>query len=333
MLSFGQFQKRYSKLGPGRARKAAAKYRLAMNTHGFAWTPIAKRSASDVLRFGFGTTVIGPMKAAFEDVMGRVVATGKPGRFKVFTTGPIRALYFRNPDAEIFANIAATADAIRSSTGYDEVVVAYLPFKDEAKYGFETMVADPQTPVKIRAALDAARLSPAHVTRSNAWIIVIQSGTTTCQVGLYNVVTNRYNEHDVELFEYGAKNQDPAEFERMMQWIAAHRDIQIVLDAGAHGYAVQPGKVATTTTDLLPAADRTKEAVDSATRIMNHVNTMSKTYVLPQRKLCELKTSAADFMATLPENHGYNLLDWGGGQLQDPVLGIKSTGFEQRAIL
>jgi hypothetical protein len=314
MLSFGLFKKKYATLGRARARKAAGKYRLAL------------------LHFG-SSTPDDAMKAAFEDVITRTLADPRSVRdpsnpsqasksFKVFATGPLRALSFKNPAHHVFPIVASTILAI-NATGTVDVTLDYLSFADEAKYGFMTMIGDPATPGKIRAALTAAG-RPA-----SGRIIVIQSGTTTCQPGVYDVDTNSVL--DAMLFEYGAKNQDLGEFDRLIEWIATYTDIDTVLDAGAHGYAVQPNTVATNASGLLPAADKTKEAVDSATRFMTTLTGMGKHYVLPQRKMCELQTSPAVYMHSMYP--GQQILDWGGGQVQEPVLGIKSTGFEQRSLL
>lgn len=328
MLSFGEFQKRYSALGR-KAHKAAMKYGLARHA---------------MMRFG---STIEPVKAAFEDVIRRVIASDKSTRdpfnptqpskdFKIFATGPLRALWIKNPTEEVFGRIELTLAEVRRTTDTN-VSLSYLSFADEARYGFETMINDPETPAKIRQVLDVAGhpyVPPMHTTRgttARARIMVAQSGTTTCQLGVYNVADNTFDKDDVMLFEYGAKNQNPLEFERMIHWIASHADIRVVLDAGAHGYAVQAGKVAMIPSDLLPAADKTKEAVESAIRFMDAINQIGKVYILPQRKMCELKTSPADYMRILYPHS--QVLDWGGGQLQDPFLSIKSTGLEQRAIL
>jgi hypothetical protein len=316
MLSFGEFSRRYSALRRGQSTKqtAAKKYTLARHA---------------MLRFG---STLSGFDAALRDVVSRVMADpsstrdafdpSKPSTdIKIFATGPLRAMWFRNPSADIFRQIEVTLIEYKMSTGYN-VSLTYLPFAEEAMYGFMTMVNDPQTPEKIRAVLEKAHL-PTH-----SKIIVVQSGTTTCQPAVYDLTTNTFE--NANLFEYGAKNQDPEEFGKLVAWLRGQAPT-VVLDAGAHGYAVPTGVVATSPGQLLPAEGKTKEAVDSAQRLMSACAHIEKTYVLPQRKMCELKTSPADSMRVVhPYSH---ILDWGGGQIQEPTLGIKSSGFEQRSLL
>ncbi len=157
---------------------------------------------------------------------------------------------------------------------------------------------------------------------------MIHSGTTTCQLAVYDIDKKKVS--SPVLFKYGSKNQDKAAFKDMMQYIANHKQT-IVVDAGAHGYAVQEGKIALTTDELLEKpTEKTKEAVQSARTMFEVLGKMGKCYVLPQRNVCELKTSPAEYLQT--KYPDADVLDWGGGQIQNSSE-KKKVPFDQRSLL
>lgn len=265
---------------------------------------------------------------------------------RIFATGPLRALWLSSNDvehraSEPFRTIIETIDSIQE-TGVEgtpvRIHLEYLPFADEARYGFETMIQDPKTIVKIRKVLetlsssDEASASAAAATASVhgiSEIIVVQSGTTTCQLALYSIHMNTFK--DAMLFEYGAKNQSLSEFEKIKSWIEERKgSTNVILDAGAHGYAVLADTIATSVEHLLPFDAKIDAARSSAIRMMSLAKSLDMMYVLPQRKACELKTSPVERLrAMYPHSQ---LLDSGGGQIQEPTLGIK-TPFEQSLLI
>lgn len=244
--------------------------------------------------------------------------------FRVYTTGPLRALYYdTNGNHPIFTEIRNTAQKVKETHGLHDFSVEYLSNSDEVYYGFKTMLNDPTFFTEKIPLLFQGQQQIPHEN-----ILFIQSGTTTCQVMCYKCGgddDDDDHDHVYEFFQFGAKNmKNTQEFERFCTWVK-RENIQYIVDFGAHGYSIENGCILTNENNCL-----TENAAESCKRIYTFALNENIKYIVPHRKLIDIHTSPVDSIEN-PEN-SYVFLDWGGGQMQEKITKTKIT-FDQNILI
>jgi hypothetical protein len=245
----------------------------------------------------------------------------------VFTTGPLRFSFHRSGGNKSATH--HTADATLAELAVQKrctILLKYLTNADEAKYGFETLLENS------RDVLDDA-ISKSGITAR--LVIVVTSGTTSFQAGVYNRDDGTITRMDS--FDYGTNNRNPEGFEAYRAWLAAQEDVRDVVSIGSESYAAPAGKIATnqsldgtTTHEFLSGLDTTARAYAAVQAVFDMATSVNKAYYAPHRKTWNAKTSATLALRKLYPTGA--LLDWGGGQIKDEE-NDKKVNFDQRMLI
>lgn len=247
----------------------------------------------------------------------------------VFTTGPVRASFYRNGGVKntTHGTVDRTLEDV-SARGGHTIHLKYLSNADEAKYGFETLLEHSKD------VLDDV-LAQAEIPEDLTGIVT--SGTTSFQAGVYNRATGTIDRMDS--FDYGTNNRNPEGLDAFRTWMEAQTDVQNFVSIGSESYAAPKGKIATnlasvntgrSTNGVLSGLDTSARAYEAVLEVFNMATSIGKTYYTPERKTWDLKTSATLALRKLYPTG--RLLDWGGGQIKDDEAG-KKTAFDQRMLM
>jgi hypothetical protein len=264
--------------------------------------------------------VHGDLFGAFSEVIGDealvyVFATGST-RFSFYVNGGMKSAPHHTVDATLNEVVARNQGMV--------INLKYLTNAEEAKYGFETLLEHSKD------ILDDA-IAKAGITAR--LVIVVTSGTTSFQVGVYNLDDGTITRMDS--FDYGTNNRNPAGLEAYKAWMEAQEDVRDVVSIGSESYAAPDGKIATNqpldgTNEFLSDLNPSASAFEAVQAVFDIATSIGKAYYAPARKTWNAKTSATLALRKLYPTGA--ILDWGGGQIKDEEK-KKSVKFDQRVLL